>query len=129
MNELKLEVGKTYVTREGSIVNILTKLKEDLCHPFIGIADNTRGKRASVVISSHGEIIGEGHWSSIAEEHKPYKDWPIDCKVRVRTTGEWTNRHFAGVNEEGKPLAWDNGQTSHSSKGLRTCWDHIERVD
>jgi hypothetical protein len=129
MNELKLEVGKTYVTKQGSKVRIILKIRENLDYPFIGIADNLSDVISSVVISGQGDIIGKGDWSPIVEEHNPYKDWPIDCKVRVRVNGEWANRHFAGVNEEGKPKAWDNGRTSHTSTGLTSPWDCIERMD
>ncbi|MDD1626883.1 MAG: hypothetical protein LUQ26_05320 [Methylococcaceae bacterium] len=56
-----------------------------------------------------------------------YADIPIDTKVVVwnALAGKKRNRYFAGVNEEGKPATWMNGQTSWSSSDkLRCYWDH-----
>ena len=64
------------------------------------------------------------------EEVIPYADWPIDAKVLVWGEGdsEKQKRHFAGVCDDGKPLAWDSGQTSWTSD-RSFVWDYAELAE
>lgn len=63
------------------------------------------------------------------EEYKePEVDWtkvPIDTPVLVRHGNWWLKRHFAGVDNNGQPTAWNLGVTSWSEQNaLRiTCAD------
>ena len=63
------------------------------------------------------------------EEYKePEVDWtkvPIDTPVLVRHGNRWLKRHFAGVDDNGQPTAWNLGVTSWSEQNaLRiTCAD------
>ena len=64
------------------------------------------------------------------EEVIPYADWPIDAKVLVWGEGdsEKQKRYFAGVCDDGKPLAWDSGQTSWTSD-RSFVWDYAELAE
>ena len=66
----------------------------------------------------------------LIEEVTPYADWTIDAKVLVWGEGdsEKQKRHFAGVCDYGKPLAWDSGQTSWTSD-RSFVWDHAELAE
>lgn len=62
------------------------------------------------------------------EEYKDDVDWskvPIDTPVLVRQGNKWLKRHFAGVDDNGQPTAWNLGVTSWSEQNaLRiTCAD------
>ena len=68
--------------------------------------------------------------SPYIEEISPYADWTIDAKVLVWGEGdsEKQKRHFAGVCDDGKPLAWDSGQTSWTSY-RSFVWDYAELAE
>lgn len=64
----------------------------------------------------------------VAEYKEPEIDWskvPIDTPVLVRHGNKWLKRHFAGVDDNGQPTAWNLGVTSWSEQNaLRiTCAD------
>lgn len=64
----------------------------------------------------------------VSEYKKPKVDWrniPIDTPVLVRHGDRWLKRHFAGVDDNGQPTAWNLGVTSWSEQNaLRiTCAD------
>lgn len=98
----------------------------------------------------HGAIkVYEGRWGSRSWtlegqfsidpsdndliEVSPYDHIKIDDKVLVwnedendyYTVNNKTNRYFAGINEEGRPLTWDNGRTSFTSH-YKEGWDNCE---
>lgn len=62
----------------------------------------------------------------VEEYTKAEVDWskvPIDTPVLVRYGNRWLKRHFAGVDDNGQPTAWNLGVTSWSEQNaLRiTC--------
>ena len=63
-------------------------------------------------------------------EISPYADFKIDDKVLVWDEGqiEPYKYHFAGVGKNGKPLTWDDGQTSFTTDGT-TAWDNCEKYN
>ena len=63
-------------------------------------------------------------------EVSPYEDFKIDDKVIVWNTNELKKkRHFAGVNDEGQPMAWYEGKTSFTAEGKLYSWDHCEKYE
>ena len=63
------------------------------------------------------------------EEVSPYANWPIDAKVWV--WGDNKNkrkRYFAGIHEDGRPMAWIGGATSWSDPTV-FVWDHAELAE
>ncbi|MDO4673329.1 MAG: hypothetical protein Q4A76_10490 [Porphyromonadaceae bacterium] len=66
------------------------------------------------------------------KEPSPYEDWKIDDKIEVSDDGEcWYRRHFAGVNENGKPMVWGDGATSWSyrnDKRYKVEWNYARKV-
>ena len=79
----------------------------------------------------------EGHYQLDGEscldliEISPYADFKIDDKVLV-----WYKvckldkykRHFAGISELGKPLAWVDGMTSFTTDET-TDWENCEKYN
>lgn len=56
----------------------------------------------------------------------PRLEIAIDTPVWVKFCGEWFPKHFAGYSENGEPMYWLNGLTSHSAvtdgyPSKRTC--------
>ena len=67
--------------------------------------------------------------SPYIEEISPYADWPIDAKIWVWDTGsEKMKRHFAGVSNNGKPKAWNDGYTSWTTNTW-SSWDYAELTE
>jgi hypothetical protein len=61
-------------------------------------------------------------------ESTPFDHIKIDDKVIVwliNGNNEKTHRHFAGVNDAGKPMCWADGKTSFTAIA-RTVWDNCE---
>lgn len=71
--------------------------------------------------SRHG---GDEGWCLV--EVGPYDDFKIDEPVMVRDGDRvWERGYFAGVNEDGRPLVWDDGGTSwtcSNDKEENTTW-------
>lgn len=62
------------------------------------------------------------------EPQSLYKDWPIDAKILVwygDTPDKKYKRYFAGVDDSGYPVAWEDGATSFSTLN-KTSWDCAE---
>ena len=64
------------------------------------------------------------------EEANPYVDWPMGAKIRVWNLPDDVKeaRHFAGENDDGLPLAWVNGCTSHTTS-ITAVWSHAELAE
>ncbi len=65
------------------------------------------------------------------EEVGPYANWQIDAKIWVSDEDrDWRLKgHFAGIDDEGNPTIWQDGQTSWTSSGVRDSWDHAELAE
>jgi hypothetical protein len=125
----KLQVGdkvKNGLGREGVVV--LTDLlgsypiacrMVDKCRTIETIVTYTEEGRYHVCSPSYeSDLIlePEPSWSSI----------PIDAKVLVWNNESVPSRgHFAGVNKNGKPTTWFEGQTSFTTHMCET-WDDCE---
>ena len=63
------------------------------------------------------------------EEVSPYANWPIDAKVLVWGENKNKNkRYFAGIHEDGRPMAWIGGATSWSDP-TTFVWDYAELAE
>ena len=75
-------------------------------------------------------IYGCGEPYTFIEEDTPsYADWPIDAKVWVWDDGKTkSKRYFAGIHEDGRPMAWVGGSTSWSDP-TTFVWDYAELAE
>lgn len=69
-------------------------------------------------------------WLQAEADEEPEVDWnkvPVDTPIYVRDfeCGEWWPRHFAKF-EDGEVFTWDYGNTSWSTNGDTTCWNHAK---
>ncbi len=59
-----------------------------------------------------------------------YVGWPMEAKIRVWNLPDDVkeSRHFAGENDDGLPLAWINGRTSHTTN-ITAVWRYAELAE
>lgn len=68
---------------------------------------------------------------------EPTVDWskvPIDAQILVRDieSAKWHKRHFAGVDERGRVMSWDEGRTSWSCENRKrqtASWNYAELAE
>ena len=120
---MKIEMGKKYKTGAGEPMRILCV---DGAHPIYPvIAQDSRGYPVS--FTSEGKYCSDGKAASCSPsdlvEVSPYEDWPIDARVYVCMCGstQWHKRHFAGLDYDGRPMAWMDGCTSFTTHS-RAPW-------
>lgn len=128
-NKEKINMTDTYTTTDGRKVRI----------------DAIDGGGTYPV---HGAIFEENKWTSYTwtldgkfnvvlsdprtlTKVSPYADWPIDAKVWVWESKNNSKlpRHFAGINSDGRAMAWPSGRTSFTSDELPCAWDHAELAE
>ena len=101
--------GKNYVMRDGNKFKLV----------IIELGDEQKLYRPKVNTGLLEDILRDNNLELVWEK-EPKVDWSkvhIDTKVLIKWNGHWLRRYFAGVNEEGKPLVFHNGQTSWSKEG------------
>lgn len=119
----KIELGEKYETRDGRDATVFHIMAEN------GSSDYT------VFGMMHATEIGDvwipamwtadGKFDAEDDEFERgkndlvsiYETFLIDAPVRAWNTVEDTvHAHFAGVDEDGLPMVWADGRTSHSSR-------------
>ena len=119
-----VEAGKQYRTRDGRPVRILcTDMKNT--YSVIGVLNNqdSEGEYCETW-NAGGRCIADQESARDLIEVSPYEDWPIDAPVWCRGSRRWIARHFAGIDGDGAPLAWNDGYTSHTTD-VRSPWDDM----
>jgi hypothetical protein len=112
----KIEMGKKYS-----------------CEGVKGVVRYTDGKRPGypVLFETHiGNLYqcdeyGRSYSGGKLTEISPYADIPIDTPGWARMDWTWNPRYFAGVDADGRPMAWLDGTTSFSSGGKKISWDEF----
>lgn len=108
----KVDMNKQYRTIDGRPVRILcVDRKSDSGDSIVGLIKNETNETLHTW-DQRGKSVSFPKWDLI--EVQPYDDFKIDDKVLVRTSQytDWEKRHFAGVSEDGLPLAFIYGGTS-----------------
>lgn len=125
MSKLNLKVGKKYLNRNGTVVEIIYRTEPDaLGFCFIGVS-RQNGTIIPNAFRPGGQYLkardGESSDDLIAKYHE-WHDFKIDDPVMIRKheNGYWLPRYFAGV-QEGMPHVWLNGATSWTGKHSLPC--------
>lgn len=115
-----IDIKKKYRTASSEPVRILC-VDGPGDQPVIGIHDGTVEQW-----TLNGRFLGRPSKMDLIEV-TPFADIAVDTPVWVRMDrGEWVPRHFSGVTEEGNPMCFTNGRTSHSAEGLLPSeWDEF----
>ena len=123
----KIEMGKKYRTRGGVKVNrVLCVDRRDGAYPVV--VELELGEIE--VYTTEGQAIYNNdseHYLDLVEV-SPYEDFKVDDPVMVSNNETfWGKAHFAGVNSEGKPMAYINGKTSWSTGGCARVWEYCRK--
>lgn len=132
----KIEMGKKYRTRDGREARVLCTDRKDDKHPVVAMIGNSAPPRTEqvVTLSATGGYISDGRPSEIdLIEVSPYEHLKIDDLVvvwddSICRTATMLRRHFAGINELGRPTTWLNGRTSHTASSV-TAWGNCIAFD
>jgi len=129
---MKLELGKTYITRAGEKVRIIcTDRKSKSGTMAIGLVA-VDGKNETIYTYYSNGKVGLGNVVSnydLVEEYSFWNDIKIDTKILVRDDEdeEWHRTYFAGY-EYGKVLAFVNGGTSWNKKD-KLEWNYAKLAE
>jgi hypothetical protein len=130
----EIKVGDVYQTRNGLTARIIATDKQGNDYPIVALVKDKSDDYDIIIVYSR-----DGHPANMSTIDRgadlilpePYKDWKIDDPVWV-----WTDavkapkaRHFAGLDENGQPLVWRHGTTSHSTNEYDPIsWPHISKT-
>ena len=114
---MKIEVGKTYLTRDDRKVRILCTDYIN-CYSIVGIINKGKNKHETLVVYTEcgNRYIDDVSESDLVAEYSIWDDVEVDTHIFVKTFEEqnWKPRHFAKF-EGGNVFAWVQGTTSFST--------------
>jgi hypothetical protein len=124
----KIEMGKTYKTRNGAAVRVLcVNIKSDN-YPVVAAVLGKDGFEVIKGFTSDGlHYRGDSDSFHNLVEHNPWNDVAVDTKifVRMKEHEQWVPRYFASYTEP-HIIAWDDGKTSFTANGLKCHWVHAK---
>ena len=117
---MKIEVGKTYITRCKDKVKIIYTDRE--CErQIIGLINNVE----IIEFTKSGRYYNDGSESGLdlIEEYRFWSDVEVDTRIYVKDSdnGTWIPRHFANY-IAGGVYTWANGGTSFTAGNV--CYTH-----
>jgi len=129
---MKIELGKTYLTRDNRKVRIIcTDRKSKNGTSIVGLAtlnDNTESTALYYPDGRYLENTISGY--DLVKEYSFWNDIKIDTKILVRDdeSHSWHKRHFAGY-EDGFVQSFAYGATFWSSTGLKASWKYAKLAE
>lgn len=126
----KIDIDKTYRTRDGRAVRILCTDRKTIKYPVVGLVlDYNNVTENLEVWAINGSYYNDCRNESDLVEVSPCDGWEIDENVWVKMDDEggWLPYHFAGVNENGKPMVWCFRTTSFTADGRKIGVKEIRR--
>lgn len=130
----KIEMGKSYKTRNGDAVRVLCIDLRDNKYPVVVAMVDVHGKEDLFKYTAEGCCYSDGSASEHnLIEHSPWSDVAVDTKIYVRMSdGDcWEPRYFASCRPGGTVgvLAWDAGTTSFTGNGLKCHWNFAKLAE
>ena len=128
---MELEVGKTYLTRDGNKVRILATDIKNTSHPVAGALSFNNNEEGLLTWTKEGKFYkssSEVNKDDLISEYSFWNDVPIDTKILVRDyrNKEWQHKHFAKY-EDGIFYAYSLGATSWSNCSRETlAWKYAK---
>ena len=119
----KFKVGDVTTTRNGRKVRIICVDCVNGAFPVVALVTNVALSEDLTLYTSEGRYFNTGENSGFdLIPLTRLEDLAIDAPILVRdsTDDMWNKRHFAGI-LEGACMAWDSGQTSHTTT-WRISW-------
>ena len=121
---MKVEVGDVFRRNETTMRIICTDRRCSI--PIVALV--CRDQYQNEKIESHTcEDIEDGGWVKVT----PWDDFKIDEPVMVKNDSmtKWEKRHFAGISEDGRPMAWKIGRTSFTRADEPAPWHSCRRPE
>jgi hypothetical protein len=126
----EIKVGDVYIDKAGRQVRIVCTDRKGHPYTVVGLLD-VGNKEMIVLYTEHGEFMKASNSYDLILHAGPYDDWQIDDKIWVWDdhTVSALPRHFAGLDEDGRVLAWQCGATSHTTEGFKpTSWQYASKT-
>lgn len=130
---ISLEVGKKYLSSNGDVVKIvhIEPTSDAGVRNCLGVVYTLD------VGFQFEDYCADGAWYSsgkksphdLVTELTEYQDFKIDEPVMVRNTDRfpWHRGLFAGIDKDGRPMAWINGKSQWTSGNDRHAWEQCRR--
>jgi len=123
----QIKVGDVYQDENGRPVRILCTDKKAYKHPVVGLISTAEWEILEVY-TDQGISASTVHGNLTLPES--YDDWEIDDPIWVWDDGDApAPRHFAGVTDDGRVLAWQCGATSVSNEQEPIAWAYASKTD
>ena len=130
--EMKIDINKKYRTRDGHQVRLLCvdhKVMGD--KRIIGLVE-IENNEILMTWDKYGKDDNNSKIHDLVEV-QPYEDFKINDEVLVRCVDDiendsWVKRHFAGVDEYGRPMVFKYGMTSWTTSEV-TVWDECVKAN
>ena len=127
---MKIEVGKTYLTRDNRKVRIIcTDRKRAKKLTVIGLLEKENDERILNYFSNGKfDLYNEHCGLDLISEYSFWNDVPVDAKVLVRDyeDSRWQHKHFAKY-KYGKVYGYSLGATSWSNGSRGThAWRYAK---
>jgi hypothetical protein len=132
----EIKVGDVYETENGGRARIICTDRVQPDYPVVALVMMGEMERVCSY-TERGKFydgLDEAEGRDLVLPQGPYDDWQIDDPIWV-----WDGkpehaqpRHFAGIADNGKVLAWGNGLTSHSTVTYESrtyFWQHASKTD
>ncbi len=116
---MKIEVEKTYLTRDNHKVRILATDIKNISYPVVGVLSYNENEEEVLSFTKEGKFYkssSEVNKDDLVEEYSFWNDVKVDTKIFVKNyeDNEWQHKHFAKY-EYGKVYAYSLGATSWSN--------------
>lgn len=131
---MAIDRTKTYCTRGQKLpVRITDKVGEDEDYPIVAAiifyAGTPESYEEEYDFTEDGRLFTDREHEFDLIECSRWHRIKVDDQVLVRDHGmkQWEKRHFAGVDENDKPRAWEGGLTSWTTD-QSYAWDECIRI-
>ena len=123
-----ITMDKKYRCRDGVPVTVLA-VGLNALGSVVAVRHTTNSGDVIIMLEADGRWTGTDDNPIDLIEISPYDDYKVDDPVMVSHDGElWFRRHFAGVDKDGNPTAFDRGATSWSKPEYApTRWEYCRR--
>ena len=120
---MKIDINKKYRTRDGRSVRILCIDRRSRGGDMVVGLIEKQNHESLMTWNTSGQYSPSCSGIDLVEV-SPYEDFEIDDKVLVSNTNNvsWIKRHFAGVDDYGRPLVFKYGMTSWTTSEV-DVWD------
>ena len=130
---MKLEVGKTYLTRCGYKARVIcTDRKSQDDNNVVALLNtlqNGNDEEVPITYMDGGKYLGKDVEDTldIVREYSPWSNVAVDTPVLVRDdeTEKWHRRYFAKY-EDGLVYTWVHGATSWSNENNPVPWTYAK---